>query len=207
MIKRILGILIIFCVLSFSGFCLAQTPHQVGGFVLGKNISEYNDKLRMDTAIPIRHIEWINEVEIKRMDGYKSGYIWYGTCSSPGQIVRITLKYADPSKKYYEKLLKIFKKNFGEPTEWRGDSFHIVLAWKWSFKDKQGNRIGLELQHNTRDEEMRKGNTIKLRMVNLIEEEAECYERKRTEKSQASGEKPLKPLKLKGENLDLLIPR
>jgi hypothetical protein len=179
----------------------------VGGFILGKNISEYSDKLRMETTIPIRHMEWINEVETKQMDGYKSGYIWYGTCSSPGRIVRITLKYADPSKKYYEKLLNIFKERFGEPSEWRGDSFHIVLAWKWSFKDEQGNRIGLELQHNTKDEEMRKGNTIKLRMVNFIADEAKCYERKHPEDDQTSGDKPLKPLKLKGKNLDLLIPR
>ena len=205
--RKVLSILIIFYALSFSGFCLAQAPHQVGGFVLGKNISEYNDRLRMDAAIPVRHMEWINEVEIKHMDGFKSGYIWYGTCSSPGQIIRITLKYADPSKKYYERLLKIFKQRFGEPGEWRGDSFHIVLAWKWSFKDEKGNRIGLELQHNTRDEEMRKGNTLKLRMVNLIEEEAKCYEEKHDDDIQASGEKFLKPLKLKGENLDLLIPR
>jgi hypothetical protein len=158
--------------------CVAQTPHQVGGFVLGKNIAEYKKLVKMKTALPIRHIESIMEVEIDRVEGFKSGLISYGTCSVPGRIVRIKLKYADSTRKYYDMLLKRFKKSFDEPVEWRGDPFHVVTAWKWSFVDKENNLISLILQHNTKDEEEKMGNSVKLTMWDLIEDERRCFEEK-----------------------------
>ena len=78
-------------------------------------------------------------------------------------------------------MLKRFKKHFGEPNEWRGDPFHIVLAWKWSFTDKDNNSISLILQHNARDQEEKQGNSIKMTMWNLIDKETLCYEKKRAE--------------------------
>ena len=155
-----------------------QTPGQVGGFVLGKDIAEYAGVVNMPTALPIRYSEYIREVEIKDLAGFKSGLIGYGNCAEPGKILRIKLKYANPSKKFYEKLLKRFKKRFGEPSDWRGDPFHVVLAWKWSFKDQAGNRISLILQHNTRDTEEKVGNAVKLTMTSRIEKERACFEEK-----------------------------
>ena len=142
--------LIALIILIFSGVCFAEVPHEIAGFVLGKNIDEIKDRLDMSTALPVRHRESLREVEIKTMEGFKSGLITYGTCAKPGQIVRIKLKYTETSKKFYETLLKRFKKKFGEPNEWRGDPFHIFLDWKWAFIDKDGNRISLHLQHNTK---------------------------------------------------------
>jgi hypothetical protein len=165
----------------FYGICLGQAPHQVGGFFLGKDITHYQEMVDMETSLPIRHMEYIKEVEIKEMEGFKSGLIWYGTCARPGQIMRIKLKYADSTKKFYETLLKLVKERFGEPAEWRGDAFHVVIAWKWSFKDRENNSISLILQHNTKDEEEKKGNTVKLTVWNLIEEERTCFERKHPE--------------------------
>ena len=165
-------------ILLFSGMCLAHPPHQVGGFSLGKNVADYNEMLKMEASLPIRYMECLREVEIKKITGFKSGLISYGTCAAPGRIVRIKLKYADSTRKYYDMLLKRFKKRFDEPVEWRGDPFHMVTAWKWSFVDKEQNRISLILQHNTKDEEEKMGNSVKLTMWDHIIDERRCNEEK-----------------------------
>jgi hypothetical protein len=123
-------------------------------------------------------MENIKEVEIRPIQGIKSGLIAYATCSAPGHIVRIKLKYKDATKSFYESLLKRIKKKFGDPDEYRGDAFRILIAWKWSFVDKDGNRISLTLQHNSQDADEKKGNAIKLSMTNLIEEDQRCYKQK-----------------------------
>ena len=87
------------------GITLAGAPHEVGGFVLDRNIEIYKDRVIMDTALPVRYAENMEEVEIKFTDGFKSGLIAYGTCARPGHIVRIKLKYADSSKDFYKDLL------------------------------------------------------------------------------------------------------
>ena len=172
----------LYIILSSYNPCRAQDiPHEFSGFRLGQNISEVSDELRMNTALPLRHMEWINEVEIIPPKNYKSGLIWYGNCASPGRIVRIIMKYSDSSKKFYSTLLDKLKERYGEPDEWQGDAFRVVLSWKWSFKDKQGNTISMELQHNTQDPGSKMGNSIKLTMGNLMEEESECWDKKAVE--------------------------
>ena len=139
---------------GIAAVCQAgQAPHAVGAFVLDRDIAGFKDFVIMETALPIRHMENIEEVEIQPIAGIKSGLIAFGTCAAPGHIVRIKLKYNDASKKFFEKLLKRIKNKYGEPDEYRGDAFHIVIAWKWSFVDKDGNRISMSLQHNSMDSE------------------------------------------------------
>jgi len=162
----------------FSGICLAQAPKQVGGFILGSNISEYQDKLNMETALPIRYRECLTEVEIKKREGFKTGLIAYGNCAVPGRIVRVKLKYADPSKKFYDALLERFKARFGESIEWRGDPFHIMIAWEWSFTDSNNNKITMVLHHNTKDAEEKLGNAVKITVTNLINQERLCFQKK-----------------------------
>ena len=176
----ILGV-ICFITPGLNGGYAAEVPHELAGFVLGGDMNDYKDLLKLDTILPIRYFETLKEAEIKDIEGFKTGLITFGTCSEPWKIVRFKFKYADSSKKFYNDLLKRFKKRFGEPHEWRGDPFHIVLAWKWSFTDKDKNRISLILQHNTRDQEEKQGNTIKMTMWNLIDKETFCYEKKRAE--------------------------
>lgn len=204
-VQRFIETVLMFFLLS--GICMAQAPHQMGGFVLGKHIAEYKERVKMETAMPIRHMECLKEVEIREMEGFKSGLIGYGTCASPGRIARIKLKYADSSRKFYDRLLALFKKRFGEPVEWRGDPFHVVIAWKWSFVDKKKNRISLYLQHNVKDEEEKMGNSVKLNMRNFIEDERRCFEKKNldssgTSKKSAHGKKRRAPI-----DWDLFIPR
>jgi hypothetical protein len=160
------------------GICLAEAPHQVAVFMLNHDITDFKDYVIMETALPIRYMENIEEVEIKPIQDIKSGLIAYGTCANPGHIVRIKLKYADGSKKFFDELLKRTKQKFGDPDEYQGDPFKIVIAWKWSFLDQDGNRISLNLQHNTMDSDEKIGNTVKLTMLNLIEEDERCYQTK-----------------------------
>jgi len=164
--------------LLFPALSSAQAPSQIGGFVLGANISEYKDRLKMKTAIPIRYAEYLTEVETLPIDGFKAGLITFGNCAIPGQIVRIKFKYDDTSKNFYEALLKRYKDRFGAPLEWRGDPFHVFIAWKWSFTDRNNNRVSMILQHNTRDEEEKLGNAVKISLINRLEDERICFEKK-----------------------------
>jgi len=175
--KKILFIFTALVFLWTAGLCFAgAAPHQVSVFKLNSNIADVKDYVIMETALPIRYMENIEEVEIKPIEGLKSGMIAYATCATPGHIARIKLKYNDSSKKFFEKLLKEIKNKYGEPDEYRGDPFHILISWKWSFVDKDSNRISMTLQHNSMDTEEKLGNAIKLTMTSLIEEDQRCYE-------------------------------
>jgi hypothetical protein len=94
--------------------------------------------------------------------------VTYGSSIEPSRIVRLKFKYADNSKRFFDELLKRYKANLGKPGEWRGGPFHIVIAWKWSFTDRDGNDISFILQHNTRDEEEKQGNAVKMTLWNLF---------------------------------------
>jgi len=200
MILGVIGII----TLVLNGGYAAEVPHQLAGFVLGGEMNDYKDLLKLDTILPIRYFETLKEVEIKKIEGFKTGLITFGTCSEPWKVIRFKFKYADSSKKFYNKLLKRFKKRFGEPNEWRGDPFHIVLAWKWSFTDKDNNRISLILQHNTRDQEEKQGNAIKMTMWDLIDKETLCYEKKLAEAAKKS---PKTGRKSKKIDWNIFIPR
>jgi len=155
----------------------ADVPHSLAGFVLGAPISDFENQVNMDTVLPTRYLESLKEVEAKDIKGYKTGLVTYGTCIQPPRIVRLKFKYADSSKKFFDALLERYKMNLGKPDKWRGDPFHIVIAWKWHFTDKDGNRISIILQHNTRDEEEKQGNSVKMTMWNLILQEDQCFEK------------------------------
>ena len=204
-IKLIFGLALF--LLFAPGVTRAEAPHQVGGFTLGQNIEAYKDRVIMDTALPIRYSENMEELEIKYTQGFKSGLITYGTCAKPGQIVRIKLKYADSSKDFHKDLLKQFKKRFGEPDEYRGDPFGIVKAWKWSFVDKQNHRISLNLQHNAMDAEEKRGNAVKMTNTTLIEEDRLCYKRKQLDHREKLRQREWKAVNPELTGWDLFVPR
>ena len=192
-------------ILAISGTSFAETPHQLGPFIIGHGIAEFAEFVQMDTSLPIRYMESIREVEIKPIKGFKSGLIAYCTCATPNRVVRIKLKYSDGTKAFYEKLKKRIDNRFGKSDEYRGDPFHIVIGWKWSFIDKDNNNISLVLQHNTRNEEEKMGNSIKLTMTNLLEFGLECHKNK-TEQAGAKGSES-KELELEQTGWDLFVPR
>jgi hypothetical protein len=190
-----------------AGIAFADAPNQVGGFVLDQDIKKFEDRVIMDTALPVRYTENIEEVEIKFTQGFKSGLIAYGTCDQPGHIVRIKLKYADSSKTFYKDLLKRFKKQFGEPDEYRGDPFKIVDAWKWSFVDPQNHKISLILQHNTKDEQEKMGNSVKLTNTTLMEKDLLCYKNKQLDYRERLRQREWKAVKPEASGWELFVPR
>ena len=198
----LLNIIICFLMVENVG---AQAPYEIAGFALGKNISDYQEKIRMETMLPIRYADFLKEVEIRNIPGYKSGLITYGDCAVPGRILRIKLKYADSSREFYNNLLDRYRKRFGKPDRWRGDPFHVLVAWKWSFTDKEGNRISMVLQHNIEDTTRKLGNAVKLTMLNFEEEEIQCFEKKESEKRVNETEQDQKVGA--EQNWDLFIPR
>ncbi len=191
-----------------SGICLAaDAPHQVAVFKLNSNIAEVKDYVILETALPIRYLENIEEVEIKPIAGFKSGLIAYASCTAPDHIVRIKLKYKDSSKKFFEKLLKQIEQKYGKPNEYRGDPFHIVISWKWSFIDTDNNRISLTIQHNSRDTEEKMGNAIKLTMTSPIEEDRRCYEIKALDQREKLRQGKYKIMTPELSGWDLYVPR
>jgi len=183
-----------------------NVPHKIAGLALGEQIAMFVDLVRMETSTIIRDQQYLRIVEIGDLEGYKSGNISFGNCAHPGQIVRIKLKYEYSDKEFYDELLDQFKKKFGEPDEWRGDPFHVIVAWKWSFRDKGNNKISLTLQYS-RDEDYKWGNSVKLTNTTLVERERTCYEKKHQEKSAAQKSKSsAKKRKLKAEDYQRFIP-
>jgi hypothetical protein len=53
--------------LSAPGVTRAAAPHQVGGFALGQNIEAYKDRVIMDTALPVRYSENMEELDIRKI--------------------------------------------------------------------------------------------------------------------------------------------
>lgn len=161
----------------------ADGPRAIGGFVLGEDITRYKDSADLMSALPIRYAEYLREVLIKDVPGFKTGQIYYGMCENPGKILRIRLKYADGSKEFFEKLLEKMTERFGKATEWRGDPFGVVIAWKWSLKTSEGQQVSMILQYNSLDEEESKGNTIKLALTDEMKKERDCYLKKHPEEA------------------------
>jgi hypothetical protein len=205
--KKTTTLAFILAILSSPGFCLAEVPHRVGPFVLNQNIADFKDDVIMETALPIRYMEDIEEVEIKPIEGFKSGLIAYATCAAPGHIVRIKLKYADSSKKFFDELLQRTKERFGEPDEYVGDPFHVLIAWKWSFVDKDGRDISLILQHNTLDEEEKIGNAVKLTLNSLIEKDRACYRQKNLDLQERLRQRKWKVIVPKEKGWNLFVPQ
>jgi hypothetical protein len=194
--RKIICLSILVIALLVPGVGFAQAPQQIAGIRLGANLDQYKSILQMDTALPVRHMEYISEVELNpSFEGYRSGYIFYGNCEKPGRIVKIKLKYDRNDKEFFDELLSRFKQKFGNPDQYRGDAFRAFVAWKWSFKDKDGNNVSMILQHNSADvEEYTRGNSVKLSATSLIEKEAKCEELKNPEPQQqhAKGERRAK---------------
>ena len=201
------ALLFIFVFIALTaGISTAEVPYQIGPFILNHPITDFEKYVRMESTLPVRYMEYVHEVEMKPIKGFKSGLIAYTTCENPGRIVRIKLKYADSSMKFFQTLIKKLEKRYGKSSQYRGDPFQIVVAWKWSFVDKDKNRISLIVQHNTKDEEEKMGNSIKLTLTSRIEEYKKCYEEKlgRTEDQN----NPLQEIEIPElPGWDLFVPR
>jgi len=137
--------------------------------------------------------------------GFRKGIISYGICYNPGIIVKMRMKYENSTKKFFNTLMKRYKKKFGTPTEWKGDSFGIKHIWKWKFKDNEGNIVNLILQHNLQDHNDNIGNMIKLSYPEFVEQERICFINHCDESKTTEQKKQIKALK--DTDWDYLIPK
>lgn len=199
-----MGIIVLFIILP--AICAADAPHNLGGFVLGGKIEDFRDKIKPGTELPVRYAESLKEAEVLEIPGFKTGLVYYGTCEQPSLILRVEFKYDDSSKKFYELLLKRFKNRHGDPDEWRGDPFHVEVGWKWKFVDANYNDISLILKHNTRDEEKKEGNSVKMTMWNLMNKEIRCYKEKQPPSAISSADSG-QSQESSNIDWDLLVPR
>ncbi len=149
-----------------SGATARDIPTEVGGFILGSDVTDYPN---------IEYSNFLKEVVVYNWNGFDKGIVSYGICDSPGEIVKIKLKYKDPSKKFFETLLKKYKKKYGKPDTWKGDSFGILRIWKWRFTNADGKSIHLVLQHNTKNPNENTGNMVKLYCPDQIVREQRCF--------------------------------
>ena len=158
---------VIAVLLLLSGVVYAvDPPREIAGFRLGEDITEYSE---------IEYSNYLKEVVVTDWYGFRKGIISYGVCADPGKIVRISMKYEDPSKEFYEKLLKTFKKRFGKPSIWGGDAFGILFKWKWVFTDENNQRVNLILQNNLQNPNENIGNSVKLYYPEREKEERLCF--------------------------------
>lgn len=150
-----------------GGYAAGSTvPSTAGGFSLDRLIGDYDVE---------NHASYLNEVIITDLKGFRKGFITYGTCQSPGKILRIKLKYDNRSQDFFNELLQRYRQKFGDKPVFSGDPFGNVKSWKWSFTDEQGRRVNLTLQHNLRDTDESIGNMVKLSMPGLMDEERLCF--------------------------------
>jgi hypothetical protein len=167
--KSAIQVLIIFSFLFSALPLLAKTekvPHEIAGIALGTSVDEYPDIVQSN---------FLKEVVVTDWHGFRKGNISYGTCKYVDQILKIDMKYRDKSKDFFQNLLKKFRKSFGEPDAWTGDSFGVLHVWKWQFIDKEQNRVSLSLQYNGKNSNETIGNMVKLSYPGKIAEERLCF--------------------------------
>lgn len=181
---------------SAARAAVLDVPHEVGGFTLGSDISEYPDAM---------HTNFLKEMVVTEWHGFRKGVISSGICKYSNKILKIDLKYEDSSKEYFQRLLEEYKKKYGPPQEWKGDSFGILHIWKWHFVDSEKRKVSLTLQHNLRDPNESTGNMVKLSYPEMMEEERHCFNKMCEAKKSDTDKERLE--ELKKPDWQFLIPR
>lgn len=143
-----------------------NVPISIAGISLGSNVTSYPE---------IIDSNFMKEMVVTDWHGFRKGVISYGMCLNEDIILKIDMKYEDKSKKFYKKLLKKIKAEYGDPDTWSGDSFGVKYIWKWHFTDKNDDRVTLRLQYNGKDSNETIGNMVKLTYPDKIAEERRCF--------------------------------
>lgn len=192
--KKACFLICIICLFGCPLIALAASPlppMNLGGFTLGKDIKDYEDRLEIEQCQEIRYQEYLGEGVLKPVPGFKSGSVAYGLCDNVNKILRIKLKFLDSSKDFFKTLLKKYESRLGPAEEYQGDPFQTFIAWKWSFESDNGQRISLILQHNLTDVTGKMGNAVKLTLMDQIDKEKACYETRYPEKAAPAPEQAL----------------
>jgi len=140
-----------------AGLCRSDAPKSLAGYALGEDVSAYGD-LAVDTAKPRYDQPWLARVNISPRDGLNGGYLLYGTCAKPGEVVRVKLSYADDGEGQFQALYKAMAKKWFEPQ--RSDF---------------GGGLRTEKVQGTFDAQ---GNSLSLANRDRIEAEKACWQAK-----------------------------
>ncbi len=143
-----------------------EVPHKIAGIELGTSIEAYPD---------FEFSNFLKEIVVMDWHGFRKGVISYGICHSPGEIVKLQMKYENSTKEFFDTLLQRYRQKFGAPSIWKGDSFGIKHVWKWQFVDDQDRQVNMILQHNLQDDNASIGNQVKLYFPELMEKEHLCF--------------------------------
>ncbi|WP_460031936.1 hypothetical protein [Megalodesulfovibrio paquesii] len=181
--------------LLLPGTAHAQLPAKLFGIVLGEPISTYAALIDNATDARDRDALYVNEVDLKSalFPGVRGGSISYGNCANPGAVVGLKLKLDDPDQGTFNALYQRYEKAFGKPSEYQGDAFKTVIAWKWRFV--KGNEETQVVLTWSKDPEMRPGTSVKMRHRTLWEAEYQCQQQ-RQGKTEAPAPAPLSPKEL-----------
>jgi len=187
-----------------STVCLAQSaPLEIAGFRLGDDVKTVAQAIEEGKAEVDINRQYLTTVMTKPVPGYRSGYVTFGNCSTPGRIARVKMNYENDSKDFYEKLLAALKKRYGEPQQWRGNPFGTLRVWKWGLRDKALGDISIILQHYSgEDDTFTKGNSIRVAAVDILDQERDCWRAKHPEKKIQAPAAPAPP-----HGIDYYLPK
>jgi hypothetical protein len=167
------------CLLFLPEVSSAAPPKSLAGVALGASVDDISDKIDMSTSLPLWGAPYLSKVSLKPVEGFRSGYVVYGTCKNIGRIIRIKMSYEDEGEELYHRLHIALAKRYGKAAEWRGNPFGTLRVWKWSMKDPSHNSISIIIErYEGEDDSFTPGNSIRLTNSTLMEEEKACYEAK-----------------------------
>lgn len=173
----LLALLLIFGVASSAA--AADAPLELAGIRLGQSVDALRDKLQAGSADRAFYRPSLGIMAVAPVPGFRSGYVEYGLCAKPGNIVRIKMHYADDSLKFFNRLMAALEKRYGEPKEWRGNAFGTLRTWKWSLTAADGQPVSLILMHyEGTDGAFTDGNSIRLAASNMVLGEQQCLKAK-----------------------------
>ena len=157
----------------------AGTGVSLAGLELGQSIDNYKDRIDTDSAVRIFDQEYLSVAKLLPTEGYKSGYVTYGTCQNAGEIIKIKLKYQDESSGFFDKVKNNIEKKFGEHDEWRGNAFGTLKTWKWSIKDLQNRDVSIILMRYVGTEDaFTQGNSIRISIPDQFNAQRQCWDKK-----------------------------
>ncbi|WP_419785796.1 hypothetical protein [Pseudodesulfovibrio sp.] len=199
--KTVALVVLLLLLAASSAFAGRGFPLTLAGFTLGQDIDKYSDCCDKLSATPIPDIPFLSEVHLKSdiLPGIRGGSLAFANTRDKDRLVRIKLKFHDRGTALFDKLLAQYKKAFGNPDSYQGDTFRNVIAWQWDFS-KDGQRVCLVLMWS-RDNEIRPGVSIKMTLDSLLDSEYE-YFKKQTEQLEKKRGGPSRV-----QNLNDFIPR
>ena len=176
-------------------------PLTLAGFTLGEDVREHAACCDLDLASINPDAPFLTEASLKAdfVPGVRGGSLTFANCKDKDRLVRIKIKFHDRSMALFEALLDKYKKAFGEPDSYQGDTFRNVVAWQWDFS--KGDQKASVLLMWSRDKETRPGVSIKMTLDSLLDSEYACFKAKLDQAERKSGG----PSAVK--NLNAFVPR